>query len=338
MGLTSIRAATAGERLAIIPPALFSDPLTATGSGDALPGGGSEPTPLDIENVLSAMAGLLLADQSGDERAGAAAVQSDRAQRQWALQKQLQEIEREARDTEGHGFFSCIGKLLKDVTTDVTQLRIGRLPGDALSDVEACDNPKFWSDLEVGAKAVAAIAAAAATVCTAGAAGPLVVGAAVALSAAGWAVQETRWLGSASAWVGGGLALAGAAVSCGGTLVASTTAAAASVAQAAAATASSTSLVQTAGAAATTASAGATIVSGAAHIEVTVYQSDDLQAQAEAQGAASSAALFAQMQQWAIDGLSEQVRSHCDAMAVLTDAIQTSQKGALIAERSLSRG
>ncbi|HXX66438.1 MAG TPA: hypothetical protein VEK07_04620 [Polyangiaceae bacterium] len=338
MGLTPIQGSTRGERLATTPPGRFADPLAAAGSADALSGGVSGPTPLDIENVLSAMAALLLADRSSDERAGAAAVQSDRQQTQEALQKQMQEIEREARDTGGHGFFSCIGKLLKDVSADVTQLHIGRLPGDALSDVEACDNPKFWSDLEVGAKAVSAIAAAAATVCTAGAAGPLVVAVAVALSAAGWAVQETRWLGSASGWVGGGLALAGAAVSCGGALAASSTAAATALAQSASTTTNSTSLAQTAGAAATMTGAGATIVSAAAHLGVSGYQADDLQAQAEAQAAASSATLFAQMEQWAIDSLSEQVRSHCDAMAVLTDTIQTSNREALVAARSLSRG
>lgn len=337
MGLTPIRAASGGEDLVTGPPSFVSASIPSPGS-DAVLGAGSEPTTLDLENVLSAMGALLVADQAGADRAGDCAVQSDEAQRQLALQKQMQQIEREARDTEGHGFFSCIGKLLKDTAADVTQLHIDRLPGDVLSDVAACDNPKFWSDLEVGAKIVSAIVAGAATVCTAGAAGPLVAGVAVALSAAGCAAQETRWFGSASGWVGAGLTLAGAAASCGGTLLASGTAAATSLAQSAGTAASAASFSQTAGSAASATSAGATIVAGAAHIEVTRYEADALEAQADAQGSAQSASFFARMEQWAIDGLSEQVRAHCDAMATLTDAIQANHQAALVATRSLSRG
>lgn len=328
----------AGSQASPSVPAILDTGSPVGGETSPLPDGVSEPTMADLHDVLSAMYALLLADEAGDEQQGASRVQSDQAQRQFALQRQMQEIQREARDTGGHGFFACLGKLLGDVTGDVTRLRFGKLAGDALSDLSACDNPKFWSDLEVGAKIVSAIAAAAATVCTAGAAGPLVVGVAVALSAAGWAVQQTRCLGGASAWVGGGLALGAGVVSCGGTLLASSTAAAASLAQTTNGAVNTASLLRTAGAVANTTSAGATMVSGAAHLEVARYQADAIEAEAGAKAADQLASFFALMQEWAMASLADQVRSHRDAMVALTEAIQTNQRSSLIAAGVLSRG
>lgn len=333
--VTAIQSTTSGRTAPVSSTLVAGSP--ATGNTDSLLSAAPEPTALDLANVLSAMYTLLLDDEGSDAHSGAVRVQSDESQRQFALQQQMQEIQREAHDTGGHGFFSCIGKLLKDITGDVTKLHLGALVGDTLSDVSACDNPKFWSDLEVGAKIVAAIAGAAATVCSAGAAGPVVVGVAVALSAAGLAVQQTGCFGSASAWVGEGLTLGAGIVSCGGTLIASG-AAAVSLAQTASSASNAASLAQTAGIAANATSAGATVVSGAAHIAVTGYQADALEAAAAAQADKQSASLFAQMEQWAIDTLGAQVQAHRDAMASLTEAMQTNQQSSLVVAGMLSRG
>jgi hypothetical protein len=334
--LTAIQSTTGG-RTAPVSSTLVGGSAAASDT-DSLLSAAPEPTALDLANVLSAMYALLLDDEGSDAQSGAYRVQSDESQRQFALQQQMQEIQREAHDTSGHGFFSCIGKLLKDITGDVAKLHLGALVGDTLSDVSACDNPKFWSDLEVGAKIVAAIAGAAATVCTAGAAGPVVAGVAVALSAAGFAVQQTRCFGNASTWVGEGLTLGAGVVSGGGTLLASSAAGAASLAQTASSASNAASLAQTAGIAANTTSAGATIVSGAAHIAVTGYQADALDAEANAQADKQTASLLAQMEQWAIDTLGAQVQAHRDAMASLTKAMQTNQQSSLIAAGVLSRG
>jgi hypothetical protein len=283
------------------------------------------PTSADLDDVMSAMYALLLSDQSSDERVGMVQVQSDQEQREIALQQQKQALAQQARDSGGHGFFHCIGKLLKDVTVDTLEFRFDALVRDTKTDGAACDNPRFWSELEVGAKVVAAVAAAVVTVCTAGAAGPVVVGVALALSATGFAVQQTHCLGGASSWVGAGLTLAGAVVSGGSSLLAS-------------GSTLSTSFVQTTSVVTNFTGAGATVVAGAASIEVSRYQADALDAQADAEKAKQAAAFFEQVQQWAIDTLQEQVDSHRNAMNTLASAMQINQQSSNIAAMSLSKG
>jgi hypothetical protein len=295
------------------------DVLSADGTPD------STPTSTDLDDVMSAMYAMLLSDQSSDERIGMTQVQSDQEQREIALKQQQEALARQAHDSGGHGFFHCIGKLLKDVTVDSLECRFDSLVRDTKTDGAACDSPKFWSELEVGAKVVAAVAAAVVTVCTAGAAGPVVVGVALALSATGFAVQQTNCLGGASSWVGTGLTLAGAVVSGGSSLLAS-------------GSTLSTSMVRTTSVAANFTGAGATVVAGAASIEVTRYQADALDAQADAEKAKQSATFLEQVQKWAIETLQEQVDAHRDAMNTLVSAMQIHQQCSNIAAMSLSKG
>jgi hypothetical protein len=283
------------------------------------------PTSTDLDDVMSAMYAMLLSDQSSDERIGLTQVQSDQEQREIALKQQQEALARQAHDSGGHGFFHCIGKLLKDVTVDSLECRFDALVRDTKTDGAACDNPKFWSELEVGAKVVAAVAAAVVTVCTAGAAGPVVVGVALALSATGFAVQQTHCLGSASSWVGTGLTLAGAVVSGGSSLFAS-------------GSTLSASLVRTTSVVANFTGAGATVAAGAASIEVSRYSADALDAEADAEKAKQAAAFLGQVQQWAIETLQEQVDSHRDAMNTLASAMQINQQSLNIAAMSLSKG
>lgn len=77
------------------------------------------------------------------------------------------------------------------------------------------------------------VVAAAATVCTCGAAGPVVVGVGLALSAGGFLVNQTKCFGDASAWIGAGMQLCGAVVTCGAALASSGAAAATTAEQAA---------------------------------------------------------------------------------------------------------
>jgi hypothetical protein len=274
---------------------------------------------------MSALFALQLAGQSSDMASGQAQVESQQQRAHVALQEQLQALARQRHDSGGDGFFKCIGRLLKDITVDTLEFRFDKLVTDVRSDGAACDNPQFWSDLEVGAKIVAAIAAAAATVCSMGTLGPVVVGVAIALSAAGFLVQQTHCLGKASVWVGLGCQLAAAVVTCGGSLSAS-------------AAASSATLLQTAGNSATAASGVATVVAGAAHVEVASYQADAAQAQAEGVAGQQSAKLASEVEQWTVDTLQEQADAHRGAMDALSGAIRTNAQASLVAAAPLTRG
>jgi hypothetical protein len=278
-----------------------------------------------LGDAMTTLFALELRGQQSDQASGLTQVESDRQRASEALQQQLQALERQHHDSGGPGFFSCIGKLLKDITVDATEFDFKKLVADVRTDGAACDNPQFWSDLEVGAKIVAAIAAVAATVVSCGTLGPVVVGIAIALSCAGFAVQQTHCLGKASVWVGLGCQLAAAAVTCGASLSAS----AATV---------GTAAVDAASAAATATSGTATVVAGAAHVEATGFQADAARAQADAVQAQNDARFDRQLEQWAVDTLGEQVAAHRDAMTALSGAIHTNQQASLVAAAALTRG
>jgi hypothetical protein len=315
------------QRRAAAPSTCGAAPVAAPGrvsATDLLPTCDG-PTTAQLGDALSTMFALELQGQGAEQTAGQGEIQADQKRVHDALQQQLQALERQQHDSGGRGFFSCIGKLLKDITVDTAEFDFKKLVSDVRSDGAACDNPQFWSDLEIGAKIVAAIAAVAATVVSCGTLGPVVVGVAIALSAAGFVVQQTHCLGKASEWVGLGCQLAAAVITCGAGLASS------------AATVSS-SAAETANTAASATAAGATAVAGAAHIEESGFQADAARAQADAVQAQGRMQTMQELEQWAVDTLQEQSDAHRQAMNSLNGAIQTNEQASLIAAAPLTRG
>lgn len=141
----------------------------------------------------------------------------------------------------------------------------------------------FWGKLKsvagTIAKVAAVVAGAAAIVASGGTAAALVVGiAAVALSAGGTVVRETKMLGKDSDKIALGMEVAGAAMGMGG-------AAAAALGAAPAATSTASSAVATVGTTAQATSAAATGVGAAAGIRVAHLHADADHARAQAEDA-----------------------------------------------------
>jgi hypothetical protein len=293
---------------------------TTSGSLDLLPES-APPGALELSDSMVVLYALQLQQQRSDEKSASAQVSDDAAQREAEIQKQLDALERERRDSGGRGFFSCIGDLLKDFTIDTVEWKTSNFARDMRSDLDACDNPRFWSELESGAKWVALVASAVATVFTCGAAGPLVVGAAILLSVGGFVVQQTQCFGSASNWVGVGMELASAALTCGSSLASS-----------------GTQIASTAGTTAACVAGSATATAGVAQAEVAQKQADALDLEARAERAKNSAQALAQIQQWVVQTLQQQTAANQSALQLLTGAMQANDRASLIAIAPLSKG
>jgi hypothetical protein len=187
----------------------------------------------------------------------------------------------------------------------------------------AWNDPRFWRDLERAAtwvaKIAAAVAAVALTTVTFGGAAPAVVLAALALSAGGFAVAETRCFGEkASPWVALGLDLAGAAVGSGGAL----------------ATSGSRSFLRavgTAGAVSQMAAGAAQVTQGAAHVRVTGFTADAERAQASMTEARQGIERQQRFVAWLLEGLEEAVRSNERARETLSTALHAQQATLLMA-------
>ncbi len=287
---------------------------SAPGGADLLPAS-RPPSEIDLSDSMAAIYALELQDRRSDEKSASAQVADDASRREDALHQQLAALQREKSDSGGgRGFFSCMGTLLKDLTIDTTTFDLNDLGKDMKSDLGACDNPKFWSELESGAKWVALAASAVATVFTCGAAGPLVVGAAILLSVGGFVVDQTQCFGKASTAIGVGMELGSAALTCGS--------GAASCAPTVASCVAGT----------------ATVASGAAHVEVTQYQAASLDDQATAEKAKQSAASLAQTQQWVVATLQQQTEANRAALLTLRSAMETNRQASLIVVAPLTKG
>jgi hypothetical protein len=232
-----------------------------------------------------------------------------------AFKQQLDAIRRAA-EAEGEGskgFFASLVDLVSDVVTDLAKLDFEGAVTDPFSDLEDMWNsPKFWQDLEAGAAFIAKVAlvagGVAATVATAGSAGLVVAGIAIALSAGGTAIQETKCLDSVlgegySKWIGVGMQLTGAAV-----CVASAGGAAAST-------------LNTVGTATEVGGGAAQVVTGAAHMRVAKFQGDVRDAEADAMAAQRRGEQMTRLVEWLIDGLKETDKSHQRAKETLGQAI-----------------
>jgi hypothetical protein len=187
---------------------------------------------------------------------------------------------------------------------------------------EADSKHSFWSSLESGALAVAKVAlvvgAAATTIATAGAGSPLIVGAALALSAGSTVVSETKCFGSASQWVALGLGVAGAGVGVAGTLAS------------AAASGAMRSLAEVGGVA-TAVGGSAEVGAGAAHVVAGNYAADAQNADADAEKAKKQGERLQQAAQWVIDEMKQDDKAHEAALQTLQGAMQTNDQTAVAA-------
>ncbi len=98
----------------------------------------------------------------------------------------------------GHGFFSCVGHFVGDVTRDLVHGRLGSAIDDAGHDVDqAYNSPKFWNDLEKGMAGAAIVAAAVVTTVVTFGSGS--VAAAVVIAAAASAAAASGTAAAAAA-------------------------------------------------------------------------------------------------------------------------------------------
>jgi hypothetical protein len=190
---------------------------------------------------------------------------------------------------------------------------------------QAADQKKggFWHDLEKGAMLVAkvalAVVAVAATVVTAGAASPVLIAVALALTAGGMIVSDTKCLGKeVSPWVGLGMEVVGSVLTLGaGAGVASQTVGAQVL-----------SKVRTV---ASIAATGATVVGGTAHIESAEITADSQNAAADIEQSQQQVDRLDRFIGWVVDSAKESDESHGRAEQSLEDAMATNDAAATAA-------
>jgi hypothetical protein len=230
---------------------------------------------------------------------------------------------------------------------------------------DAAKNGAFWQDVENAVMTVAqvalAVGAVAGTVATAGAASPLLVCAALALSAGGMVVSETKAFGDASGGVAAALEITGGVLTFGvglatalapaastvtstaaSTVASTATSAAASAAESTAGSAAASTVAADAatsgsdllGTVSTSASAlggGAEVVGGAVHIGVGAYAADAQNAAADAQQARHRMERMERIVRAVIDDAKDQDKSHERTLGSIQGAIQTNDQTAVIA-------
>jgi hypothetical protein len=335
--------------LPLAPPTVTSANTATTGS--LLPEASSD----GMDDAMMTVDLLMAKQQSNDMQTGEAGAQVDKTARDEALAAQKAAIQKEQDNSASHGagFFGSIAKVVKDASGDLVHGHIADAVEDTTSDVHAAvESPRFWSDLETGAKFVAevagVVAGAAATIATAGTAGPIVVGVALALSAGGFAVSETSCLDGilgkgVSQYVGLGLDLAGAAVTFGATAATTTTAAT----TAATTTASNGTAGAVRGASggasvigkvAAATSGAADVVAGGAHVKTADFAANVVDAEADETSAKDDAAKQERFTKWLLDNLSASQQAERDAMQTLQGAVQQRDAGTTAASSFTTRG
>jgi hypothetical protein len=174
------------------------------------------------------------------------------------------------------------------------------------------------------AKVALAVGAVAATVATGGAGSPLLVCAALALSAGGMVVSETKAFGNASDAVAAGMEIASGVLTLGAGFATTATA----VAPAA------SSGAKLAGTVSTTANAvggGAEVVGGAIHVEVGECAADAQYAAADAQQALHQMDRMDRLVRSVIDNATDDDKSRERTLGSIQGAIQTNNETAVIA-------
>jgi hypothetical protein len=250
-------------------------------------------------------------------------VQQDARKKAIDDEKSAQQAEQANAASSGRGLFGSITKLVKDVAGDALHARVADAVHDATTDVKtAVDSPKFWSDLEVGAKVVAAAAGVVATAATAGAAGPAVLAIALSLSVGGMAVSETQCLGKYSGDIGLGMELGGVVVTGGGAIFGT---AGTHLASVVAVTASATS-------------GAADVTAGTAQLEVTKYAGREADAVADDAQATNQAAVEQQLTNWLLDNLKASQKAERGAMQAIQGVVQQHDATTHTAASVLTRG
>ena len=243
-----------------------------------------------------------------------------------SFKEQLDALRRaaEAQGEGSKGFFDSLVDMVEDLVTNLATLDFVGAITDPLSDMEDMWNsPKFWKDLEAGAGFIAKVAliagGIAAIAATAGSAGPLVAGVALALSAGGTAIQETDCLDDAfgqgaSNWIGLGMQATGGIICFAG------------------AGSAAGSAMNTVATATQVGGGAATAVTSGAHARVAQFNGDVADAEADALAAQRRGERMTRLVEWLIDGIRETQKSHERAKATLGEAIEThdqAQKAAL---------
>jgi hypothetical protein len=278
-----------------------------------------------LEDAMTMLYLLLNARSSAAMSSAQGQILSRQAAKDEAFKEQLEALRRAA-EAEGEGskgFFASFVDLVKDAVVNLVTLDVVGAITDPLNDIkDMWNSPKFWQDLEAGASFIAKAAliagGIAATVATAGSAGPLVAGVALALSAAGTAIQETDCLDGllgdgASDWIGAGMQLA-AGVIC-----------------LASAGSNASSWINTVATAGQAGGGAALIVTGGAHARAAKFEGDVVDAEADAKAARQRSERMTRLVEWLIDGIQATEASHERAKESLGLAIQQHDQAQLSA-------
>jgi hypothetical protein len=272
-------------------------------------------TRAQLEDAMTMIYLLINARASADMASAQGQIAARQAVKDDAFKEQLEALRRAA-EAEGEGstgFFASLVDLVGDVVTNLVTLDFAGALTDPFSDLEDMWNsPNFWKDLEAGAgfiaKAALVAGGIAATVATAGSAGLLVAGIAIALSASGTVVQETDCLDGvfgegASDWIGLGMQATGAVIC---------------AASAGGLGGTATNTIATV----TEAGGGATkVVTACAHARVAEFEGDVADAEADALAAQHRGEQMTRLVEWLIDGIRETDKSHQRAKETLGQAI-----------------
>ncbi len=311
--------------------AQFPSPIAAAGAPAANIDAELLPPPQDItspqlQDAMTMMYLLLNARASTDMSNAQHQIVARQAAKDDAFKVQLDALRRaaEAQGEGSKGFFESLVDLVENVVVDLANFDFAAAITDPLGDLEDMWNsPKFWQDLEAGAGFIARAAliagGIAATAATAGSAGPLVAGIALALSASGTIIQETGCLDSvvgekAADWLGVGLQVSGSVVCF------------------ASAGAAGNSVVKTLTTATEVGGGAATVVTSGAHARNAQLQGDVKDAEADALAAQRRGEQMTRLVEWLVDGIREIDKSHQRAKETLGEAIDQhdqTQKAAL---------
>lgn len=286
-----------------------------------------------MEDAMSMIYACMSKQHAQALKSGTNDVKLHKAMRDDALRQEKDALARQQQSDSdsGKGFFECMGKLIGDVTRDTVTCQWGDALSDAGADLKvANDSPRFWHDLETGAKIVGAVVAIVVSVCVtivtfgAGAASVVLV-AALILSSAGAVESNTHVLEKmgvdpeVAMWTGVGCSIAGAI--CGGVgSLANTPAELSSVAQAA----------QGVGTAAEVGSAGASVVAAGAHVKNGYFAADNQDARADQTAAEHRTQQIERTIDMIIEGIKENAKSNERALQTLQGAMATKDQTLLV--------
>jgi hypothetical protein len=142
----------------VVPPARVCDaaPRAIVPTLDALPSP-RDATASGLNDAMSMLYALVAKDGQTQVESRKHEIDQHRHEREKALpdEKAAFDRQRKAEGEESTGFFGSIVKIVKDVVDDATHLRVADAVSDVKDDCEAAWNsPRFWHDLESGARSL----------------------------------------------------------------------------------------------------------------------------------------------------------------------------------------